>query len=313
MVISENNNIREPYSCSTSASSLSFRGGRSTSTPEPSALPLQSDVDKDNNAGAGSSSFFDKGESTTRTTTTAAGFFSRFLSASALKTFFGFTLAVYVLNQKALLPKPFAAVVSKVLFWPTLPITVGRRIGKWKTVIDDVVVMGGAPFSFAHLPESLYHEYSVRGVVNMCDEYRGPVEKYRQLGMRQLHLPTVDHFAPDVDSLERAVHFIQLHRERGMGRVYVHCRAGHGRSAAAVFAWLLSKNPNVNLKELNEELCQIRYVKPTLWRQPSIIEYQSRLLSKRRRLKQWEQKTFRIEDEVSSEHEASEYYDDADR
>lgn len=71
------------------------------------------------------------------------------------------TVVLIVLNQKALLPKPLAAVVSKVLFWPTLPITVGLRLGKWSTEIDDTVVMGGAPFGFAGIPETLYQEYGV--------------------------------------------------------------------------------------------------------------------------------------------------------
>ena len=43
-------------------------------------------------------------------------------------------------------------------------------------------------------------------------------------------------------------------------RVYVHCRAGHGRSAAAVFAWLLYKDPTVDRKALNLELCKLRNV-----------------------------------------------------
>jgi hypothetical protein len=60
------------------------------------------------------------------------------------------------LNQKHLLPKPVSRVVSKVLFWPTLPITVSKRIGSWITVIDDTVVMGGAPFALAKLPGKRY-------------------------------------------------------------------------------------------------------------------------------------------------------------
>ena len=63
-------------------------------------------------------------------------------------------------------------------------------------------------------------------------------------------------------------------------RVYVHCRAGHGRSAAVVFCWLLSQNPYVDRRELNRQLGQRRNVKATLWKQPSIIEFHTRLLTK---------------------------------
>jgi hypothetical protein len=41
----------------------------------------------------------------------------------------------------------------------------------------------------------------VRGVINFCEEYEGPVEKYEELGIQQLHLPTTDHFEPSLDDL----------------------------------------------------------------------------------------------------------------
>lgn len=119
-----------------------------------------------------------------------------------LKTLLGMTVALYILNQKHCLPKPLAAAVSKTLFWPTLPITVSRRIGSWSTVVDDTVVMGGCPFGFANIPEHLHEEYGVRGVINMCKEYAGPTSKYERLGIKELWLPTVDHFEPSVHDLK---------------------------------------------------------------------------------------------------------------
>lgn len=112
----------------------------------------------------------------------------------------------------------------------------------------------------------------------MCEEYRGPSKEYSQLGMKELWLPTTDHFEPSLKDLNRAVQFIERHKQMG-SKVYVHCRAGHGRSAAAVFAWLLSKDPTVDRKTLNEELCKLRNVRSTLWKQPNIIRYHSSLLS----------------------------------
>jgi atypical dual specificity phosphatase len=94
--------------------------------------------------------------------------------------------------------------------------------------------------------------------------------------MKELYLPTVDHFEPTVEDLETAVHFIKKHQGTG-NRVYVHCRAGHGRSAAVVLAWLMCKYPDIDGKTLNEELCQIRNVRSTLWKQPNIKEFHSRL------------------------------------
>jgi len=117
----------------------------------------------------------------------------------------------------------------------------------------------------------------VRGIVNLCQEYEGPVRTYKRLGMRYLRLPTVDHFETSVEDLELAVRFIKKHKAEGK-RVYVHCRAGHGRSAAAVFAWMLSKDPRADRRELNEYLCTLRDIRRTLWKQNNICKFHARLL-----------------------------------
>ena len=179
------------------------------------------------------------------------------------------TITLYILNQKHMLPMPVGKVVSKALFWPTIPITISRRIGKWTTVVDSTVVIGGAPFGWCGYPERLTRQFNVRGVINMCDEYAGPISSYKRLGIEHLRLPTVDHFEPSVEDLKKAVSFIQKHEHQG-GRVYVHCRAGHGRSAAAVYAWLLYKEPLADPVELNEKLCAMRDVRKSLWKQPNI-------------------------------------------
>ncbi len=52
-----------------------------------------------------------------------------------------------------------------------------------------------------------------------------------------LSLPVMDLTAPHEQSLREAAAFIEAERQRGV--VYVHCKAGYSRSAAAVGAWLL--------------------------------------------------------------------------
>jgi hypothetical protein len=134
-------------------------------------------------------------------------------------------------------------------------------------VVDNAVVIGGAPYG--NYPYRLSRQFNVKGVVNMCDEYRGPIASYERLGIEQLRLPTVDHFEPSVEDLKLAVAFIRRHEQNG-DRVYVHCKAGHGRSAAAVYAWLLYKEPLADPGELNEKLSSMRNVRRTLWKQPNI-------------------------------------------
>jgi atypical dual specificity phosphatase len=197
------------------------------------------------------------------------------------------TVALYLLNQNHCLPRPLSGWVSRVLFYPTLPITVLRRVGtSWETVIDDTVLLGGVPL-WGRL-QALHRDHDVRAVVNLCQEYAGPsLEFYRRVGIdRVLYLPTTDHFEPSITDLERAVSFIADCQAQNQ-RVYVHCRAGHGRSAAIVLCWLWfqqhqhrqqqesikATSPLQQLQQLNHELCRLRLVRRTLWKQPNIQQY----------------------------------------
>jgi len=73
------------------------------------------------------------------------------------------------------------------------------------------------------------------------------------------------------------VAFIQRHRRAG-GRVLVHCKAGHGRSAAVGYAWLLfkargRKTPRTVFRQLSSK----RDVRKGLWSQPNVGEYREAL------------------------------------
>jgi atypical dual specificity phosphatase len=191
------------------------------------------------------------------------------LGALSLRVALGGTLVLYILNQQHMLPRQLSGIVSKALFWPSLPITACKRIGKWVTKIDDTIVMGGAPFGLLGYPERLHEDYKIKGVINLCEEYRGPVRRWRKLGAEELYLPTTDHFEPSREDLLSALSFIKRHQSMG-NRVYVHCRAGHGRSGAVVFAWLMMQDPDADPEQLNAELCKVRNVRKSLWKQPNI-------------------------------------------
>jgi hypothetical protein len=126
----------------------------------PSVRPYGDDVDE--------TTFFeeegDVSSSITTTwnnaTATAAASVPHWIGFS-IKTLLGISVVLYALNQASLLPLPLSAVVSKALFWPTMPIAIGKRLGRWSTEIDDTVVMGGAPFGFWGIPEKLQEKYGV--------------------------------------------------------------------------------------------------------------------------------------------------------
>ena len=151
-------------------------------------------------------------------------------------------VALYALFQKHLLPHWLAKIVSRIFFLPTFPITALLRLGNYWSEIDETILLGCAPMGFLRHPQELYR-LGVRGVINTCYEYAGPCSAYRNLYMKQLRLPVVDHCEPTVEQMIEAVAFIEYHCERKQ-RVYIHCKAGHGRSAAIALCWLIARHPS---------------------------------------------------------------------
>eukprot|EP01038_Epipyxis_sp_PR26KG_P016527 gene16527-22560_t len=193
------------------------------------------------------------------------------LSKFASRLAFGGTAILfitYVLFQKKLLPKPVSKFVARIFFLPTFPITVLMRLGNYWTKVDDTVILGCAPVGLLGYPAQLY-QLGVRGVVNMCDEYSGPLADYERLGIKQLHLPTIDHFEPKLVDIQDAVKFIKQYQSNG-DKVYVHCKAGHGRGASIALAWMIHENRSSSPKELNSLLKSKRKVRKTLFEQKNM-------------------------------------------
>lgn len=98
------------------------------------------------------------------------------------------------------------------------------------------------------------HELGVTGVINMCEEFTGPVAEYDRLGIEQLWLPTTDFQHPSLEMVDRGAEFIERHKQHG-GQVYVHCKAGRARSATVVLWWLVrfgKMTPEAAQKKLQE-------------------------------------------------------------
>ncbi len=121
------------------------------------------------------------------------------------------------------------------LAWNVL---LGRMLGfrPWWNRVDEHVWIGALPFPS---DAKKLHDRGVRAVVNTCREYAGPVREYEKYGMEQLRLPTVDFQPPSLEDCRRGVAFMQRHISQGEG-VYVHCKAGRGRSATIVVCWLMA-------------------------------------------------------------------------
>jgi hypothetical protein len=103
--------------------------------------------------------------------------------------------------------------------------------------VSSECIIGVAPIT-RDMVNNLYTKENVRGVVNLCREWQGANNYYKKIGITQLILPTTDFSLPNEESCRKAAEFISTYAQRGES-VYIHCKAGRGRSVAVVVAYLV--------------------------------------------------------------------------
>ena len=76
------------------------------------------------------------------------------------------------------------------------------------------------------------------------------------LRLEYLNLPVLDLTAPAPEQLRAAVDFITAQKKEGI--VYIHCKIGYSRSAAAVGAWLLGSGISNTAEEAVARMAAVR-------------------------------------------------------
>ena len=162
---------------------------------------------------------------------------------------------------------------SNALFVPTFVWNYGmarvlhRR--HWWDDVDEYVVLGALPL---RRDVKKLAEIGVRGVINMCREYRGPVAEYSKYDIEQLWLPTVDFNPPKLEDVQRGVDFLEKKTDLRQ-KVYVHCKAGRARSATIVICWLV-RCRGMTPEAAQQHLLQCRpHVNPSLLNRQVVREY----------------------------------------
>lgn len=181
--------------------------------------------------------------------------------------------ALKYLFRKGLLPLPIAQVWGRVHFsvWRFVleALYPYYRAKPWKEVRPNVFL--GKCLLSRHVP--VIKKLGITRVLNLQDEYEGPVEAYKKHGIEQLYIPVVDHLEPSSEQIHQGVEFI----ERALAdntSVYVHCQGGHGRSAAIVFGLLAHEaHPHKTPEAVNKDLRGQWKVRPGLHKQPSVVKF----------------------------------------
>ena len=163
-------------------------------------------------------------------------------------------------------------ILARLFFYPTLLWNLAlNRIDKnrrWWDWIDDTVLLGALPFG-SHVAE--LKALGIGAVVNTCDEYAGPTKKYAEAGIEQCYIPTVDFTPPALEDIEKSVRFIQMHAAAGR-KVYIHCKAGRGRSVTVAACYLIAKGytPEAAQKLLIEKR---PHVNPLVYKRAVVQEF----------------------------------------
>ena len=148
-----------------------------------------------------------------------------------------------LMDRFALLaPKRVVGFAGQFLFWPiACSQFVMYKLGMfswydevYKSPTGGRVILGALPWPEATRNLLLNKEH-VTAVVNVVSEHSVPFHV-----KARLNVPMTDFAHPEYFQVASAVEFIDKHVKAGE-TVYVHCRAGKGRSATVVMCWLVSR------------------------------------------------------------------------
>jgi atypical dual specificity phosphatase len=110
--------------------------------------------------------------------------------------------------------------------------------------------------------EQLLERLRIAAVVDVCAEWPGRSQaEYRGLGCASVEevvrIPVPDMTVPPLADLERAADALRVWIEERGKNVYVHCKAGRGRSVAVVLAYLV-KHQRLSAEEAQRCVSTVR-------------------------------------------------------
>jgi protein-tyrosine phosphatase len=103
----------------------------------------------------------------------------------------------------------------------------------------------------------------VRAVLDLTGEF-SELAPFRSVTYR--NIPVLDLTAPTVGQLEEMAAFIETESQNGI--VFVHCKIGYSRTAAAAAAYLLRTG---QVRSVAEAIERLRQVRPTIVIRPEVL------------------------------------------
>ena len=144
------------------------------------------------------------------------------------------------------------APLSYLIFWPYLVLNylfliLYRRLSR-ENPIDEIIPGLYVGRQLVKADQGIFNQRDIRAVVDVTSEWGEAGFIRRQCAY--VCLPVLDTCAPTRQQLQDAVAWIAEHLAHG--GVFVHCAAGHGRSATIVAAYLLHSQKVIGVQEAVE-------------------------------------------------------------
>ena len=111
-------------------------------------------------------------------------------------------------------------------------------MGYQVTWLTDQLGVGHAPMSYTELDR--IREQGVDAIVNLCGEFCDLHTLEEQSGFEVYYLPIPDECAPDLESMEKGLEWLDEAFYLGK-KVLIHCRHGMGRTGTFVSAYMLRR------------------------------------------------------------------------
>ncbi|CAO3657932.1 unnamed protein product [Rhizopus stolonifer] len=110
----------------------------------------------------------------------------------------------------------------------------------WYNRIDENLILGALPTPSQI--KSLHRQEKVVAVINLCQEFPGYENVYKELKIEQIRLETPDFCIPTIETIQYGVQKMMGIEQKIKGAsIYLHCKAGRGRSAAIAMCYLLTR------------------------------------------------------------------------
>ncbi|MCB9644715.1 MAG: dual specificity protein phosphatase family protein [Myxococcales bacterium] len=162
--------------------------------------------------------------------------------------------------------------IARIIYAPTVLYQLATRIFTKRRVwdvVDETLVLGAMPLRW---DVKKLASMGIKGVINNCAEYSGPQKSYARYNIDQFYLPVIDFTPPKLEEINAALSFIEQHRQRGE-RVYLHCKAGRGRSATIALCYLITRY-QLTPEQAQQRLQAIRpRIVRDLWQREVVQEF----------------------------------------